>query len=729
MAGCAGSRGRHCFRLLWMEGGSLLVSSAWKWKATLARRVSSAWMATLARRGSWILARRVSSAWMASLARRGSSIQASRESSAWCREYPAGMLMILVVNRRARESSAWTVILLACQEFPAGTLILVVCRRREPSAWTVILLVCRRRDPSARMAIPVRPLASSSPVCLEPWANAAARRRRGAQRVVLPKVGRTAPIRRKAAGSRMAGHRGMARRKAAGSRMADHRGMARMKAAGSRMAGHRGMARMKAAGSRMADHRGMARRKAALRAWGCCRPWAAAPERKSFLAGRGAAASWSSSLAATGVTLSSLAATGVTASSLSSLAGMGMSSPAVRVDGDPRGGALGGRALRGRAGDAVPPSVGGGGGACGARGEEVVLVGEVPERPLQPAHRRGHGPPEQVARHVELLDGGHPGDGPRERALEVVAADVEHSHHPEQAHLRRDAPAELVVDEHDLIQRVRHPPDGGRDAAAEAVVREHDDGGGGVAQVGRDGAGEAVVVEDDGVERAVEERGWDGALEVVEAEVPERGEGEDDGGEGTDEAVVAEVELVEEAEVEEGVGQHAAEAVGVEVEQGEVGEAAGQVGGEVARDVGVVEVDAGDRQGAVGRVRRAEDALTLGPAQLEVKLNGSEKMAVRFQACSAAYAACSRGLVGWEDAGGGDRARERAAAKRASARRRWWWWWRRRRPPPPVPVVEARGAGIAALAARVAEVRVLVGVGVGARGSGVWEDWRSELVK
>jgi hypothetical protein len=136
------------------------------------------------------------------------------------------------------------------------------------------------------------------------------------------------------------------------------------------------------------------------------------------------------------------------------------------VERDARGGALRRRALRGGAGDAVPPPVRRGGGAPGARVEEVVLVGEVPEGPLQPAHGRRHGPPEEVARHVELLDGRHPGDAPRERALEVVAADVEDGDLAEQAHLRRDAAAELVVDEHDLVERGGHPPDRGRDASA-----------------------------------------------------------------------------------------------------------------------------------------------------------------------------------------------------------------------------------------------------------------------
>lgn len=71
---------------------------------------------------------------------------------------------------------------------------------------------------------------------------------------------------------------------------------------------------------------------------------------------------------------------------------------------------------------------------------------------------------------------------------------------------------------------------------------------------------------------------------------------------------------------------------------------------------------------------------------MEVKLDGSEKMAVRFHACSAACAACSAGLVGGCAAAG---------RVRVSVRRR-----RRRRLRHPLvmlpPALEAGGAGIMA---------------------------------
>jgi hypothetical protein len=296
-----------------------------------------------------------------------------------------------------------------------------------------------------------------------------------------------------------------------------------------------------------------------------------------------------------------------------------------------RGGALRRRPLSRSSRDAVPPPVGRRRRATRPRGEEVVLVGEVLEA-LQRADGRRHRAFEEVPGDVELLDGGQAGDAPGKRALEVVAADVEHRHLPEQPDLRRDASGELVVDEHDFVERLGHPPDGRRDATPEAVVREHDDGRRRAPEVGRDGAREAVGVEEDGVERAVEQLGRDGALEVVEpeVEVPERRQREHHLREAADEAVVADVELVEEPEVGEGVGEHAAEAVGVEVEQREVGEALGERRRDIPGDVGVVEVEPGDdADAAVGGVRRAEHAVVAahvgaGPVGGEVRRVGED---------------------------------------------------------------------------------------------------------
>jgi hypothetical protein len=104
-------------------------------------------------------------------------------------------------------------------ELTAGMLILVC---RELSAWTAIL------------------------VRLEPTGSAAARRHRGAQWVVLPRVDRTATTRTTAAGSWRT----------------------------------------------EASHHGMARMKAALTGWGCRRRWAVSS--KSPLVETGTMASWSS---------------------------------------------------------------------------------------------------------------------------------------------------------------------------------------------------------------------------------------------------------------------------------------------------------------------------------------------------------------------------------------------------------------------------------------------------
>jgi hypothetical protein len=119
-------------------------------------------------------------------------------------------------------------------------------------------------------------------------------------------------------------------------------------------------------------------------------------------------------------------------------------------------------------------------------------------------------------RDVQLLQLPHQGQLRRQRALELVEADVEHRELPQQPELRREAGAQPVVDEQDLVERAGHVGDARREAPTEAVVREDDDGGRRVADVVRELEAEAVVVEEDGVERAVEEARRHGALEVVE---------------------------------------------------------------------------------------------------------------------------------------------------------------------------------------------------------------------
>jgi hypothetical protein len=196
---------------------------------------------------------------------------------------------------------------------------------------------------------------------------------------------------------------------------------------------------------------------------------------------------------------------------------------------------------------------------------------------------------------VELLELGDVGELRRQGPDEDVAADVDDGGVLQHPHLQRHAPVEPVVEQVDLVQRPRHPPDALGDAPGEPVVGDDDHRRRRVAEVLRDVADEAVGVDEDGVEVLVEEARRELALEVVEpdVEVLERGHLEADEGEGPHEAVVAGVELVEDGQPRHALGDDAAEAVGVDVEEGEVGEEA-ELGREVPGDVGAVEVDAGD---------------------------------------------------------------------------------------------------------------------------------------
>jgi hypothetical protein len=248
----------------------------------------------------------------------------------------------------------------------------------------------------------------------------------------------------------------------------------------------------------------------------------------------------------------------------------------------------------------------------GLRVEEVEGEAEVDER-RELADGLVHDAGENVPGHVELLQLGYVGELLGDGADEHVPADVDDGGVDQQAHLQRQAPVELVVEEDDLVQRLNHAADALGDASDEGVVGEDDDGRRGIAEVLGDGPYEAVGVDEDGVEVFVEERRRQLALEVVEPEVEvlERHHLEADVGEDAHEAVVADVELVQQRQPRHALGDDAAEAVGVDVEEGEVGEQA-ELGRQVPRDVGAVEVDPGhDRDLGVVQRLRADDAVVL----------------------------------------------------------------------------------------------------------------------
>jgi hypothetical protein len=211
----------------------------------------------------------------------------------------------------------------------------------------------------------------------------------------------------------------------------------------------------------------------------------------------------------------------------------------------------------------------------GLRVEEVEGEAEVDER-RELADGLVHDAGENVPGHVELLQLGYVGELLGDGADEHVPADVDDGGVDQQAHLQRQAPVELVVEEDDLVQRLNHAADALGDASDEGVVGEDDDGRRGIAEVLGDGPYEAVGVDEDGVEVLVEERRRQLALEVVEPEVEvlERHHLEANVGEDAHEAVVADVELVQQRQPRHALGDDAAEAVGVDVEEGEVCEQA-----------------------------------------------------------------------------------------------------------------------------------------------------------
>ncbi|KAG9453379.1 hypothetical protein H6P81_006283 [Aristolochia fimbriata] len=280
-------------------------------------------------------------------------------------------------------------------------------------------------------------------------------------------------------------------------------------------------------------------------------------------------------------------------------------------------------------------------------------AGEV-RQARQLAHALRQRPRQLVPGDIQLHHLPQPEERIGQHPRESVRRDVQHLHVPQPAHLRRQAPGQIIIAKHDLVHRLPHPPDAVRDAPHESIVGEDGDGGGGVAEVVRQLGPESVVVEEDRVDVLVEEGGRERSLEAVEpeVEVAEVWDGEDGVREGPHEAVVAEVELVEKLQFGDGVGEEAAEAVGVDVEEREVGHVS-DLRGEVAGDVGAVEVDAGDdHRRRVVQGLGAEDAVVgahvgADPVAGEVVRVGVDRM---FQSLE--------GLVGPLQAGVGERQEE-----------------------------------------------------------------------
>lgn len=213
-------------------------------------------------------------------------------------------------------------------------------------------------------------------------------------------------------------------------------------------------------------------------------------------------------------------------------------------------------------------------------------------------------------RHIKLLQTLHVPDLRRQRALKIIETDVKHRQVLQKPDLRRQTAGEIVVQQNDLVESLRHLSDTPGNTTSEVVVSKHQNRNRGVSKILGDSEPEPVVVQENGVEVFVEELQRNRAFELVEPEVEvfQRRERQYDLRELSDEAVVADVELVEELHLAETRRNDAAEPVGVEVEQSEVGEET-ELRREVSGDVSMVEVDSGDDSDlGVGRREGAVDA-------------------------------------------------------------------------------------------------------------------------
>lgn len=82
--------------------------------------------------------------------------------------------------------------------------------------------------------------------------------------------------------------------------------------------------------------------------------------------------------------------------------------------------------------------------------EVVERVGKVPE-PGQLTDAVWDPSSEAIVGDIELLEAPHPGDRPRQWALEVVESNVEDGGSAEQPDLWRKAPGEVIIEEDYLV--------------------------------------------------------------------------------------------------------------------------------------------------------------------------------------------------------------------------------------------------------------------------------------
>lgn len=134
---------------------------------------------------------------------------------------------------------------------------------------------------------------------------------------------------------------------------------------------------------------------------------------------------------------------------------------------------------------------------CRARrslaGEVVKRVRKVLQT-RQLTNRRRNNTRKLVVRHIKLLQTLHVPDLHRQRALKIIETDVNHRQVLQKPDLRRQTAGEIVVQQNDLVESLRHLSDTPGNTTSEVVVSKHQNRDRGVSEILGDSEAEPVVV-------------------------------------------------------------------------------------------------------------------------------------------------------------------------------------------------------------------------------------------
>lgn len=206
-------------------------------------------------------------------------------------------------------------------------------------------------------------------------------------------------------------------------------------------------------------------------------------------------------------------------------------------------------------------------------GEVIEGVSEVLQ-PRQLAHGGRDLSGEAVVRHVQLLQFPHAADLRRQWPLQIVEAHIKHRQLLQHPNLRRQTTGEIIIHQNQLVQRLPHLPNAGRNAASEVIISQNKHRNRRVPQIFRNTEPESVIIKEQSIQILIENLRRNTAFEVVEPKVQklQRRQRQHNLRKSSDETIVAQIQLEQQLQFLKATRNDAAESVGVDVEERQIGE-------------------------------------------------------------------------------------------------------------------------------------------------------------